>query len=215
MSVDKQAFECAYRAAENYVLKNFDDGSTAVTLYINNGLLQCAWAGDSRIVLEKNGVVAFATEDHKPDRKDELTRITRAGGKIYEYGVWRINGLAISRSIGDKSAKKMGKGQIIAVPEYAEIALDSNNHFLVIASDGLWDEMDNQEVVDRVKTKLTNTSDLNAIALDLQNEAIKRGSQDNITICIVTFGELKKPEIAKQPPAPSYFTRFWNWLRGM
>lgn len=66
----------------------------------------------------------------------------------------------------------------------------------------------NQEAVDFVKEKLKKSTDLNAIALDLQNEAIKRGSGDNITVCIVTFNEPKKI------PTPSHFTRFWNWIRG-
>lgn len=222
---DKKTFECAYENAENHVLKNFEDGATSVTAYINNNTLQCAWTGDSRLVLEKNGSVDFVTQDHKPDNQNELDRIKKAGGTIVNQGVWRVNGLAISRSIGDRPLKEMGKGQIIAIPEYTQVQLSSDNHFLIIASDGLWDVIDSQEAIDTVKTKLSTRSNLNAIARDLQNEAIARGSQDNITVCVVTFGELtpatplrnasprrrqapaKKPARARNPKRTPYRNR--------
>jgi protein phosphatase 1L len=206
----QEAFACAFLKTEDYCLQHFNDGSTVIAAYIDTkNILHFGWVGDSRAVLEKNGAVNFATQDHKPNRKDELNRIGLAGGKIHKEGVWRINGLAISRSIGDKSLKEgKQKGQIIAVPEYSQVQLDSDNHFLIIASDGLWDVMKNTEAVTLVKEKLKNTTNIDTIAHDLKNEAIKRGSQDNITVCIVTFDGLKKPATL------SRFTRLWNWLRG-
>ena len=140
--------------------------------------------------VRKNGSIDLVNEDHKPDSPKELDRIKKAGGTIQQQGVWRINGLAISRSIGDKPLKEMGKGQIIAIPEYTQMQLSPDNHFLIMASDGLWDVVDSQEAIDMVKNKLSARSNLNAITRDLQNEAIARGSQDNITVCVVTFGEL-------------------------
>ncbi len=201
------AFDLAFLKAENHALKNFDDGSTAVAAYIDkNNVLHLAWVGDSRAVLEKNGTVAFTTKDHKPDRKDELNRIRLAGGNIEKYGVWRVNGLAISRSIGDRTLKdNEHKDQIIATPEYAEITLTNDNHFLIIASDGLWDIMTSIQAVKFVQEKINNSIDLEAIAHDLQDKAINKGSEDNITVCIVTFNDSKKT-------SSSRFTRFWNWI---
>ncbi len=200
----QEAFKCAFLKAENYALKNFDDGSTVVVAYIDkNNLLHFAWAGDSRAVLEKNGIVDFATQDHKPSNKDELNRIILAGGK---EEVWRR--IEVSRSIGNRRLKNALKDQSIALPEYAEIKLTDDNHFLIMASDGLWDAMTSQEAIDFVKEKLKKSSDLNNIALALQNEAIRKGSQDNITVCIIAFNELKK--IANS----SLIARFWSWLRG-
>lgn len=114
----------------------------------------------------------------------------------------------------------MGKDHIIAKPEYATLQLDSDNHFLILASDGLWDVISNQTAIDFVKNKLITTSDLNAIAAALQNEAIKKGSEDNITICIVVLDGKKQAQLAKKqapvkkPTDASYWTRFWSWLRG-
>jgi len=216
----QDAFGRAFFRADVHALHQFDDGSTVIAAFIDEkNILHLAWVGDSRAVLEKNGTIGFATQDHKPDRKDEKERIEKAGGIIQKHGVWRVNGLAVSRSIGDRRLKEMGKDHIIATPEYATIQLDSDNHFLILASDGLWDVVDNQTAINFVKNKLITTSDLNAIATALQNEAIKKGSEDNITICIIKLeipkqvAIAKKQEALKKPANTSYWTRFWNWLR--
>ncbi|HLW72610.1 MAG TPA: PP2C family protein-serine/threonine phosphatase [Candidatus Babeliales bacterium] len=182
----KQAFECAFLKAENYALSNYEDGSTAVVTFIDkNNVLHCAWVGDSRAVLESNGRVGFATQDHKPDRYDERKRIENAGGEISVWGVWRVNGLAVSRSIGDKPLKDDAKGQIIAVPECVEIPLTADNHFLILASDGLWDVIKNEDAVAMVTKELAKNSSLDKIAQALQNDAIAKGSGDNITVCVI------------------------------
>ena len=181
----QKAFECAFARAEEYALTNYDDGSTAVVAYIDkNDVLHCAWTGDSRAVLECGGKVCLFTDDHKPDRKDEKERIEKAGGSVWHHGVWRVNGLAVSRSIGDKSMKS-SKGQIIAVPEYKQVQLTPDNHFLIIASDGIWDVIKNEEAVAMVNKALRNKQSLDSIAEALQNEAIKRGSGDNITVSVI------------------------------
>ncbi|HSC24821.1 MAG TPA: PP2C family protein-serine/threonine phosphatase [Candidatus Babeliales bacterium] len=202
--------------AEKYALKHFNDGSTAVVVYIDdNNKLHCAWTGDSRAVLESNGKLAFATQDHKPDSPKELQRISKAGGTIYKHGVWRINGLAISRSIGDKPCKINAKGQIIAIPEYAAIQLTPENHFLIIASDGLWDVMSNEQVIDIIKKELKNNISIapsinimEDVAIKIQNIAIKKGSSDNITVCLIKFSWNEINSIESH----SIIKKLWNWI---
>jgi protein phosphatase 1L len=198
-----------YRAFEwaDYESQNTwpNEGSTALAVYIDKkDTMHCAWAGDTRAVLECNGKACFFTADHKPDRKDEKERIERAGGKVYKHGVWRVNGLAVSRSIGDKTCKMLGVGQIIATPEYAQKQLTSDNHFLIMASDGLWDVMNNEEVITLVEQALQQKKICTSIALMLRNLAIAKGSNDNITVCVVKFNWQQE----------SFLRRFLNWLRG-
>ncbi len=215
----QQRFECAFALSEEYALSHFSDGSTAVIAYIdNNNIVHYAWVGDSRAVLEKDGIVGLATDDHKPDVPAEKKRIENAGGTIKHHGVWRVNGLAISRSIGDKSCKEQGEGQIVAIPAYKQVQLNPSNHFMIIASDGLWDVMNNQDTIDFVKKKLQKNITLNNAAQRLQDEAIKRGSEDNITVCVVKFNW---PEINNTPQqetaASGIYARgvaWWNWLWG-
>jgi len=180
--------EKAFLDAEQQVCQLCDDGSTALVVYIDeNNSAHCAWAGDSRAVVEKDGKVMFETRDHKPNDRDELARITQYGGAIQKYGVWRVGGLAISRSIGDRAIKNRCPGQVIAKPDYAAIQLNKHNHFLIMASDGLWDVMSSKEAVAMVTKSLQNKEDVADTVRHMLNCVIARGSEDNITICVVLF----------------------------
>jgi protein phosphatase 2C family protein 2/3 len=63
---------------------------------------------------------------------------------------------------------------------------------MIIASDGLWDVMNNDSVINLVKEQLQTTDDLGAIAQSLIDEAKKRKSGDNITVSVVMFNHHKK-----------------------
>jgi serine/threonine protein phosphatase PrpC len=62
--------------------------------------------------------------------------------------VWHLNenipGLAMSRSFGDHCAAEVG---VIADPEILEMNLTENDKFIVLASDGVWEFLSNDEVV--------------------------------------------------------------------
>ena len=49
------------------------------------------------------------SEDHKPNRTDERSRIEAAGGVVVWAGTWRVGGvLAVSRAFGDRLLKRCG-----------------------------------------------------------------------------------------------------------
>jgi serine/threonine protein phosphatase PrpC len=187
---EKNAFKEAFRFAEKKALKHFNDGSTAVAAYVTkNNILHCASTGDSRLVVYKGG----ATQDHKPDRADEKDRIEAAGGVVYVLNdVARVNGLAVSRSIGDRNLKKGAEGQIIATPEYIRYPLTPKNKFAIMASDGLWDVVSNEEALDFVHVAFKKKEDPTAVAEKLKNIAMERGSGDNITVIVAQFDWSKK-----------------------
>ena len=99
------------------------------------------------------------TIDQKPNHQVELERIEKCGGKVQQladdYGnkvgpfrVWQKNGilpgLAMSRSVGDGVAKDIG---VIAEPIYHFFPhVNFRDQFIVMASDGVWDVMENVEV---------------------------------------------------------------------
>lgn len=100
------------------------------------------------------------TKDQKPEDPEEMNRILKFGGiiervcdasgnKFGPYRVWRANsrrpGLAMSRSIGDFIAKDIG---VSSDPVINTHQLDAyKDHFVILASDGIWDVMDNDDVV--------------------------------------------------------------------
>ena len=158
-------------------------GSTAVVALVKDGTLIVANLGDSRVVVSHAGKAIALTDDHKPDRADEKARIEKLGGKVIEYGVPRVQGiLAVSRALGDKALHPY----VSFEPEIRQKELDPDDEFMIIACDGVWDVVSNQEAVDMVKQALSDcATDLNKAAEALRDEAFDRGSGDNISVIIV------------------------------
>ena len=114
-------------------------------------------------VLRKVKAIAL-TNDQKPNHEEEYLRIRQAGGRVERmtdmmgnslgpYRVWEANsdkpGLAMSRSIGDKVAKKVG---VIATPVYHNFTLyPESDLYIIMGSDGIWDVMESQEAVNFVE----------------------------------------------------------------
>uniref|UniRef100_A0A7N2QYK7 protein-serine/threonine phosphatase n=1 Tax=Quercus lobata TaxID=97700 RepID=A0A7N2QYK7_QUELO len=120
------------------------------------------------------------SRDHKPDQTDERQRIEDAGGFVMWAGTWRVGGvLAVSRAFGDRLLKQY----VVADPEIQEEKIDNSLEFLILASDGLWDVVTNEEAVAMVQP----IDEPEQAAKKLMHEAYQRGSADNITIVVVRF----------------------------
>lgn len=79
--------------------------------------------------------------DHKPNTREERTRIEDAGGVVVWAGTWRVGGvLAVSRAFGDRPLKRY----VIPTPDIREEVLSPADNCLILASDGLWDVISNQ-----------------------------------------------------------------------
>ena len=179
--------------------KNFsyNIGSTALItiFYKNNNKINyyVANTGDCRAVICNNSNIGIQlTKDHKPHLFDEKTRIEGLGGEIYYDGYdWRIGDLSVSRAFGDMDAAPY----VTHMPEIFKYNLRRNDKFMIIACDGLWDVIANQDAINFVLDKLNNTNKLNTmsgyskqnIAQSLAEYAIKNGSTDNVSIIIVFF----------------------------
>nr|GEX67986.1 probable protein phosphatase 2C 51 [Tanacetum cinerariifolium] len=115
-------------------------GSTAVVAVVSDDEIVVANCGDSRAVLACGGVAVPLSNDHKPDRPDELERIEHSGGRVVNWNGNRVLGvLATSRSIGDRQLKPY----VIAKPEVIVNKRNDKDEFMILASDGLWDVMSN------------------------------------------------------------------------
>ncbi|GMI84884.1 ABA-HYPERSENSITIVE GERMINATION 3, ARABIDOPSIS THALIANA PROTEIN PHOSPHATASE 2CA [Hibiscus trionum] len=115
-------------------------GSTAVVALLTPDKIIVANCGDSRAVLCRNGAAFPLSDDHKPDRPDELLRIQEAGGRVIYWDGPRVLGvLAMSRAIGDNYLKPF----VIPKPEVTITERKSGDDCLILASDGLWDVVTN------------------------------------------------------------------------
>ncbi|MCL7032520.1 hypothetical protein MKW94_021037 [Papaver nudicaule] len=157
-----------------------DDGSTASAAVLVGNRLYVANVGDSRAVISKAGKAVALSEDHKPNRSDERKRIENAGGVVMWAGTWRVGGvLAMSRAFGNRLLKQF----VVAEPEIQEQEIDDELELLVLASDGLWDVVPNEDAVSLARTE----EEPDAAALKLAETAFSRGSADNITCIVVKF----------------------------
>jgi serine/threonine protein phosphatase PrpC len=89
------------------------------------------------VILENNGRI--------DSYRDQL------GNQIGPMRVWLktedIPGLAMSRSFGDSTAARVG---VNAVPEIKEFTLTPEDKVIVLASDGVWEFLENQDVANLV-----------------------------------------------------------------
>lgn len=171
-------------------------GSTAVTAIIKNKKLYCANAGDSRAIACINGEVEVLSLDHKPNNFIESKRISEAGGWV-EFN--RVNGnLALSRALGDfifkKNAKKKAEEQIVtAYPDVEVREITEDWDFLVLACDGIWDVLSNEEVVQFCRKRIGMGMMPEEICEEIMTHCLAPDCQmggiggDNMTIVLVCF----------------------------
>lgn len=175
-------------------------GCTAVVALVTKKVIVVANAGDSRAVLSRGKKAIPLSHDHKPSHVTERERIVAAGGFVSEIGgICRVNGnLSLSRAIGDLRYKTNTEldpaAQIItAEPDIKAIELIEEDDFMVLACDGIWDVLENQEVVDFIHERLGEKTP-DQIASELLDHCLasdpreSRGKGcDNMTCCIVQF----------------------------
>lgn len=133
------------------------------------------------------------TQDHKPNSESERRRIEALGGSVElsssGSGPARVAGIATSRCFGSLAARPV----VSAEPEVRDFGLDpSRDVFVVLASDGVWDVLDDQLVVDLIWEQVSSVHDsrlgpaaalADAAQLIIQT-ALERGALDNLT-CVV------------------------------
>jgi serine/threonine protein phosphatase PrpC len=137
--------------------------------------------GDSRaVILYNNGKFKQITRDHKPDDKIEKDRINKLGGSVIEdsEGIPRIGDLSLSRSFGDADNSPF----VSQIPDVFYYKITDSTKFIIMACDGLWDVIHNHELFKLIyKFKSLKKN----IATELANEALKRGTMDNVSVIII------------------------------
>ncbi|CAO2815510.1 unnamed protein product [Amaranthus hypochondriacus] len=175
----------AYERTDQAILNHNPDlgrgGSTAVTAILIDGQkLLVANVGDSRAVLSRKAQAVQMSTDHEPNT--ERVSIEDRGGFVSNMpgDVARVNGqLAVSRAFGDKNLKS----HLRCDPDIKTADIGPDTDLIILASDGLWKVMSNQEAVD-IATKI---KDPLKGAKQLAMEALNRDSKDDISCIVVRF----------------------------
>ncbi|XP_047972529.1 protein phosphatase 2C 50-like isoform X1 [Salvia hispanica] len=211
-------------------------GSTAIVALVCSSHIIVANSGDSRAVLYRGKEAMALSVDHKPNREDEYARIEASGGKVIQWNGHRVFGvLAMSRSIGTPShsisflpsfhsfvsvsfartsifpraGDRYLKPWIIPDPEVMFVPRTKDDDCLVLASDGLWDVMSNDEACDLARKRILLWHKHNGASLPLErgeaidpaaqaaaeylsNRATQKGSKDNISVIVVDLKTQRK-----------------------
>ncbi|XXG39460.1 hypothetical protein AAC387_Pa01g0414 [Persea americana] len=178
----EQAIRAGYLTTDKeFLSQGVSSGTCAATVLLKDGELHVSNVGDCRVVLSRKGIADPLTKDHRVQREDERVRIESSGGYVNCHsGVWRVQGsLAVSRAIGDVHLKEW----VISEPETNKLRLTPDCEFLIIASDGLWDMVTNQEAVDVVLTHKDSIESCRKL-VDISSS---RGSRDDITVMVVNL----------------------------
>jgi len=182
-------------------------GTTFTCAVIRGNSIICGNVGDSRTTLgyRRDGkcIAMNLTVDHKPDLPAEKARIEAKGGRVFavEYDdgvdgpprVWLghmdVPGLAMSRSLCDAVAHTAGVSSQIEFFEYNFNESGREDLVLIMASDGLWEFMSDQEVVDMA----VETTEPRYAVDKLISEANARWMReeqviDDTTVCVAFLG---------------------------
>jgi serine/threonine protein phosphatase PrpC len=162
-------------------LKFYDSehtGSTATILLFQDNIIYCANVGDSGAYIIYDNYLKKISIDHKCSDPKEEARILNSGGKITKNRV--MGQLVLSRCLGDLYCKKYGVSNI---PDISMNKLDSNVKYVVVASDGVWDVVNENELMNLSK----NDKNADGLCKDLVKLAIDKETKDNVSCIVVSF----------------------------
>ncbi|XP_010524777.1 PREDICTED: probable protein phosphatase 2C 35 [Tarenaya hassleriana] len=196
-------------------------GTTAITVLVVGDRLYVSNAGDSRAVLAvKDGNQILAEDlsyDQTPFRRDECERVKLCGARVLSVDqvdglkdpniqtwgdeeneggdpprVWVKNGMypgtAFTRSLGDSTAENIG---VIADPEVSMVHLSPKHLFFVVASDGVFEFLPSQAVVDMVAKHADTRDACGAVAAESYKLWLEHENRtDDITVIIVQIKNL-------------------------
>jgi len=200
VQIQKEKFDCT------------NSGTTCIIIIQLEEKIICANAGDSRgiLILDKNdndnllnSKIYNLSYDCKPDLPNEKQRIYECGGCVEKatdengeeggpFRVWALGeeypGLAMSRSIGDLDAKKIG---VIPNPQIVEYTLCSESKYMMVASDGIWEFISNEEAM-RIGNKFYLRNDAAGLCKELYEKSLNLWRKedcvvDDITLVVVFF----------------------------
>ena len=191
-------------------------GSTVCIGFLNSKNLILVNIGDSRAILcscnsQNIWKSSQLTKDHKPKDKSEYKRIISSGGTVSrminienndeEIGPFRVwdktqdkgPGLAMSRSIGDAQAKTLG---VLAEPDIFEYTLNESDKFIVCATDGVWEYLSNDDVMETIKDIYENNGKAEeACEMIVKRASLEWRKENNKTMddisCVIIFLNVK------------------------
>jgi serine/threonine protein phosphatase PrpC len=154
------------------------DGATVVLALVAPSLVGVAHLGDARaLIVKRSGEVAPLTFDHKPTERSELDVLKNARAFVQSGRL--SSHLAVSRAIGDFQVDG-----VFRTPDVITYEIQPEDFRLVLACDGVFDVIENEEVA----TMVAECEDFHKAAARVKNAAVVRGTLDNVSVIVVDIG---------------------------
>ncbi|KAG9449011.1 hypothetical protein H6P81_008976 [Aristolochia fimbriata] len=179
----KKAILEGFRRTDELLLQEstaggWQDGATAVCVWILGQTVFVANIGDAKAVLARSAVVdrdgtssslkaIVMTREHKAIYPRERARIQKAGGSVGSNGRLQSR-LEVSRAFGDRQFKKVG---VIATPDVHSFELSEREHFIILGCDGLWGVFGASDAVEFVGKLLKEGLSASVVSRRLVREA--------------------------------------------
>lgn len=193
-------------------------GSCALLIIIIGDKCFVINSGDSKAVISLNGgkMVTALNSQHSAKNVEEQKRVLDSGGKLGNHYIQGQTGeitnigspivipgrLKVTRGFGHIDAKDVNFGGnpkvVISDPEVKSFKIKPEQDFIVLASGSVWSKLSNSEVVQIVVSNLVNKEEHEmgkclVYSIDeIFREALKRGSNDSMTVIILVFKGIKK-----------------------
>ncbi|CAK79705.1 unnamed protein product (macronuclear) [Paramecium tetraurelia] len=160
-------------------------GSTALCVINKHKDLYVVNLGDSACVLITEELqIEKLNSEHKLNREDEFKRVEQIATILDRHSIPRINGeLAVTRAFGDKKHRQSG---LIAIPEIKVHKIQANDKYLILASDGFWDLIKNEELQKLIEN--WNRKEIDQLAQYLLDKASSKNTnykKDNMTLIVI------------------------------
>lgn len=197
-SIDVEIRKVQDESRQKSIANQDTSGCTAIVCIVTRKYIVCANVGDSRSVLSRNdGTTEAMSEDHKPNNELERRRIEEAGGFVSAN---RVEGnLAVSRALGDfeyKNRDDLGPElqKVSNVPDIKTYERTNLDDILLLACDGLWDVMSNEEATSYAR-EIYNSGeeDMMVLAEEMVDRALELNSRDNISCLALALPGMQVP----------------------
>ncbi len=154
--------------------------------------MHVANVGDSKAVVIRGDETFALNVEHRANNEEEKSRVENRGGVVFEKkgrttSRFLVQGaLELTRSIGDISYKQF----ISSEPDVLNYKFDSNDEYIILASDGFWNEVDEKELINLVRA----FGQTNGLSSHLIEEVLKRKHYniDNITMIVIDLKRYKE-----------------------
>jgi len=169
---------------DNKIKENsfYQVGATACVVYItkenDKRVLYCANVGDTRCTLIKEFEYKRLSYDDRASDENEYNRIIKQGGVVFAGRVY--GQLMLSRAFGDWELKSYG---VSCEPHITKINIEDGDKYIVIASDGVWDVIEDEDAFALGKT----ASNSKSLCKDIVQTSLDKGSMDNISCFVIAL----------------------------